>query len=101
MQALHFRPEMTLAGTFRCSCFCPRRERNMTDDPLQRRSGESIGWAFAVLAGLLLLIALGWGAGSNGRGWGDQMAHMPPPLPEPSMDGPASRRWSPPPSAFR
>jgi hypothetical protein len=73
----------------------------MTDDPLQRRSGESISWAFAVLAGLLLLIALGWGAGSTGHGWGNHMAHMQPPLPEPSMDGPASRRWSPPPSAFR
>ena len=73
----------------------------MPNDPLQPRSNESISWAFAVLAGLLLLIALGWGAGGNGHGWGNEMAHMAPPLPGPSADGPASRQWSPPPSAAR
>jgi hypothetical protein len=53
------------------------------------------GWAFGVLAAVVLLILLSYGLGNNER-WGVDggLAHMMPPVAS-SNDGPATRAWRP------
>jgi hypothetical protein len=56
------------------------------------------GWAFAVLAAVIIMMIIGWGwGGDNGRGWGrgDQLARRMPTAAGPT-DGPATRAWNPP-----
>jgi hypothetical protein len=69
----------------------------MRDEAPQRGGRSDVGWSLAVLAGVILLIILSWGVGGNGRGWGEsnRMAHMAPPMPGISDNGPATRKWSP------
>jgi hypothetical protein len=67
--------------------------------PPPRYDTGSIGWSIAVLAAIIGIIVLARGWGGHGRGWGgdNQLAHMMPPTPAGSNDGPATRAWSPPP----
>jgi hypothetical protein len=57
-----------------------------------RQQGTDVGWGFAILAAVILMILVGWGwGGGQGRGWGrNQMAHMMPPAVS-AGDGPATR----------
>ena len=67
----------------------------MPDEVPQRRETSSVGWGFAVLAAVIVIIMIGWGVGGNGGGWGrSEMAHMTPPAGN-SDDGPATRSWIP------
>jgi hypothetical protein len=64
----------------------------MPDDVPPRRYGTDVGWGFAILAAVILMIIVGWGWSGQGRGWGrgNQMAHMMPPAVS-STNGPATR----------
>jgi hypothetical protein len=68
---------------------------NQSDENRERINTSGTGWAFGVLAGVVLLILLSYGFGNNGW-WGerDGVAHMLPPVAS-SNDGPATRTWRP------
>jgi hypothetical protein len=74
----------------------PRGEKRLPK-ARRRRSDASVGWGFAILAAVVIVILIGWSFGGNGHGWGrrNQLAHMMPPAPEPAS-GPATRSWTPP-----
>jgi hypothetical protein len=40
----------------------------MPDDVPPRQSETGIGWGFAILADVILMIIVGWGWGGQGRG---------------------------------
>ncbi len=64
----------------------------MTGEVSPRPAEGGVGWGFAVLAGVIIMIIIGWGwSDGNGRGWGrsDQLAHMP--TAAGPTDGPATR----------
>jgi len=42
----------------------------MPDDVPPRRYGTDVGWGFAILAAVILMIIVGWGWSGEGRGWG-------------------------------
>jgi hypothetical protein len=68
----------------------------MPDEMPPQVSNSGVGWAFGVLAAVILIIVFGWGFGGQGHGWGqdNQMAHMTPPMAS-GEDGPAARAWAP------
>lgn len=64
----------------------------MPNDLPARGDGSGLGWGFAVLAAILLMILISWGTSGQGRGWGrdNRLAHMMPPAMS-ATNGPATR----------
>ena len=68
----------------------------MPEEAPRQGDRSAVGWGLAVLAGVILIILLGWGFGGNGHGWGrNEMAHMMPPAAGVPATGPATRNWTP------